>query len=126
MAGLELVLIFVGVVAAFLALNYFLVTKQEREEARLGIVRQPPEIDWSALSDERIQDALDKGNKIEAIKVYRELTGLGLKEAKDAIEYAQANPELVGEKKKRAAYDTMDAVICDMIQEGRIDEPIEF
>ena len=27
-----------------------------------------------------------KGNKIEAIKVYRELTGVGLKEAKDAVE----------------------------------------
>jgi ribosomal protein L7/L12 len=29
---------------------------------------------------------LRKGNKIEAIKVYREATGLGLKEAKDAVE----------------------------------------
>lgn len=29
---------------------------------------------------------LRKGNKIEAIKAYREVTGVGLKEAKDAIE----------------------------------------
>jgi ribosomal protein L7/L12 len=33
-----------------------------------------------------ITDALQKGRKIEAIKVYREATGLGLKEAKEFIE----------------------------------------
>jgi len=36
-------------------------------------------------SDPEIQDLLAKGNEIQAIKRYRELTGLGLKEAKDAI-----------------------------------------
>jgi len=34
--------------------------------------------------------ALQRGNKIEAIKLMRQLTGLGLKEAKDAVE---ASPE---------------------------------
>ena len=34
----------------------------------------------------KIQEALRRGNKIEAIKIYRELTGLGLAEAKDAID----------------------------------------
>ena len=33
-----------------------------------------------------IDEALDRGRKIEAIKLYREWTGLGLKEAKEAIE----------------------------------------
>ena len=37
----------------------------------------------------KVQDALRRGNKIEAIKVYLELTGLGLAEAKDAIEKAE-------------------------------------
>ena len=36
----------------------------------------------------QIQDALRRGNKIEAIKIYRELTGVGLAEAKEAIERA--------------------------------------
>jgi ribosomal protein L7/L12 len=36
-------------------------------------------------SDPEIQDLLAKGNEMQAIKRYRELTGLGLKEAKDAI-----------------------------------------
>jgi len=41
------------------------------------------------LGDEKIQamaDALAAGRKIEAIKLYREATGKGLKEAKDFID----------------------------------------
>ena len=33
-----------------------------------------------------VADALKKGNKIEAIRILREKTGLGMKEAKDAID----------------------------------------
>jgi large subunit ribosomal protein L7/L12 len=33
-----------------------------------------------------VVDAINAGNKIQAIKAYRERTGLGLKEAKDAVE----------------------------------------
>ena len=40
------------------------------------------------LLSPQIQDALRRGNKIEAIKIYREMTGVGLAEAKDAIERA--------------------------------------
>ena len=35
-----------------------------------------------------VQAALRNGNKIEAIKIYRQLTGVGLAEAKDAIDKA--------------------------------------
>jgi len=38
----------------------------------------------------RLQAALRSGNKIEAIKIYREMTNVGLKEAKDAVELMQA------------------------------------
>ncbi len=38
-----------------------------------------------------IADALRSGQKIEAIKLHREATGLGLKEAKDAIEAIEAD-----------------------------------
>jgi hypothetical protein len=37
----------------------------------------------------QVQDALRRDNKIEAIKIYRELTGVGLAEAKDAIDRAE-------------------------------------
>ena len=36
----------------------------------------------------QVQEALNRGNKIEAIKIYRELTGVGLAEAKQAIDRA--------------------------------------
>ena len=38
------------------------------------------------ITNPKLQEALRSGNKIEAIKIYRELTGLGLAEAKEAIE----------------------------------------
>ncbi len=34
----------------------------------------------------RIREALFRGNKLKAIKIYREISGLGLPEAKDAVE----------------------------------------
>jgi ribosomal protein L7/L12 len=37
----------------------------------------------------QVQDALRRGNKIEAIKIYRELTGVGLAEAKQAVDRAE-------------------------------------
>jgi ribosomal protein L7/L12 len=37
----------------------------------------------------QIQDALRRGNKIEAIKLYREMTGVGLAEAKAVIDKAR-------------------------------------
>ncbi len=37
----------------------------------------------------QIQDALRRGNKIEAIKLYREMTGVGLAEAKSAMDRAE-------------------------------------
>lgn len=37
----------------------------------------------------RIQDALFRGEKIEAIRIYREQTGVGLAEAKQAVEQVE-------------------------------------
>ncbi|OHD55165.1 MAG: hypothetical protein A2Y33_10625 [Spirochaetes bacterium GWF1_51_8] len=38
-----------------------------------------------------ISDLIRRGDKIEAIKRYREQTGMGLKEAKDAVEAMERN-----------------------------------
>lgn len=51
-----------------------------------------------------IQAAIFQGSKIEAIKLYRKATGLGLKEAKDAVEEMEAelrasSPEKFGARK---------------------------
>lgn len=39
---------------------------------------------------EQIRSLLLQGQKIEAIKIYREATGLGLKESKDAVEIVES------------------------------------
>jgi len=48
--------------------------------AHLGIREPEPEAPGAVLQE------LLAGRKIQAIKVYREATGVGLKEAKDAVE----------------------------------------
>ena len=54
---------------------------------RLGLEYSDPNSD--PIRSPEIQDALRRGNKIEAIKIYRELTGVGLAEAKEAIDRAE-------------------------------------
>jgi hypothetical protein len=54
---------------------------------RLNIEYADPNSD--PMLSPQIQDALRSGNKIEAIKIYRELTGVGLAEAKQAIHRAE-------------------------------------
>ena len=54
---------------------------------RLNIEYADPNSD--PVLSPQIQDALRRGNKIEAIKIYRELTGVGLAEAKQVIDRAE-------------------------------------
>ena len=54
---------------------------------RLNIEYADPNSD--PVFSPEIQEALRRGNKIEAIKLYRELTGVGLAEAKEAMDRAE-------------------------------------
>jgi ribosomal protein L7/L12 len=60
-------------------------------EERLKFLYERLNIDYADPSSDpirspQLQEALRRGNKIEAIKIYRELTGVGLAEAKQAID----------------------------------------
>jgi hypothetical protein len=57
-----------------------------------------------ALPD-NVQAVLRSGNKIEAIKLLREQTGLGLKEAKDWVEAVQAGKPRPAPASDRSAVD---------------------
>ncbi|MBL8062961.1 MAG: hypothetical protein JNK32_08090 [Anaerolineales bacterium] len=62
-------------------------------EARLDFLYKRLGIEYSDTPnaiDPRIIDLLRRGNKIEAIKIYRELTNTGLAEAKAAIDRIDA------------------------------------
>jgi ribosomal protein L7/L12 len=52
--------------------------------------RDPAEVAGDAINDPEIQDLLAKGNELQAVKRYRELTGTRLDEAKEAIERAKS------------------------------------
>jgi len=123
--ALECIVIGAVVVGGLLIWNYVAVSRQEARERVTGIASKPPEIDWSAISDPEIQDFIARDQKINAIKRYRELTGVGLKEAKDAIEFAEVHPEAAVGKKKKAAYDAPDAGIRDLVKEGEIERAVE-
>ena len=63
-------------------------------EDRLKFLYERLKIDYAdpvtdPIRSPQIQEALRRGNKIEAIKIYRELTGVGLAEAKQAIDRAE-------------------------------------
>lgn len=63
-----------------------------RVEAKLDTLLAQLDVKYDPVGDlpADVQDALDRGQKIEAIKRLRQATGLGLKEAKDRIDLASA------------------------------------
>jgi ribosomal protein L7/L12 len=77
--------------AEFLALK----SRISELEDKLQFLYRRLNIDYAdpnavSTSSPQIQEALRRGDKIEAIKIYRELTGVGLAEAKRAIDGMEA------------------------------------
>jgi ribosomal protein L7/L12 len=61
------------------------------EGAPVGAGAAPPRLAGGQAADPDILDLLARGNKIEAIRIYRErYRPRGLKEAKDAVEAIEA------------------------------------
>jgi hypothetical protein len=57
-----------------------------RLERKVDLILKHLEIDPNQGVDEKIMELMKSGQKIEAIKLYREQSGVGLKEAKDYVE----------------------------------------
>jgi len=57
-----------------------------RVERKLDMLLKQAGIDLAAKADKEVGDLLRAGNKIDAIRVYRELTGASLAEAKAHVE----------------------------------------
>ena len=69
-------------------------TRVAELEDRLQYLYKRLNIDYAAnpsAVDPRIVEYLKKGNKIEAIKIYREIQNVGLAEAKQAVERIEAS-----------------------------------
>src|SRR5919197_80456 len=92
----SLVVMFVSSAVVIVALSHWLATSRleprlKRLETDVRLIMEHlgvPSTTERALGEHgrRIDALLRRGRKIEAIKVYRELTGVGLKEAKDAVD----------------------------------------
>ena len=74
--------------------------REHTEAGRENLDGPPPmPLDPPRLSGDtraRIEDALRRREKIEAIKRLREATGLGLKEAKEQVERMERGPGRIG------------------------------
>jgi hypothetical protein len=57
-----------------------------RIEKKLDMILKALDLSWRDPLADEVQALLKQGRKIEAIKLYRERTGAGLKEAKEAVE----------------------------------------
>jgi ribosomal protein L7/L12 len=66
--------------------------------------------------EEEIRQLLDSGNKIQAIKVYREKTGAGLARAKDTVEALAAGGAFDGEAAGERV-STDDSELTDEVKE---------
>jgi large subunit ribosomal protein L7/L12 len=83
---------FVLIGAALLIIG-FVVGRVTAPRQRTTVTYEPPRSRASAKApsiDAGIEASLRAGNRIEAIRRYRELNGTGLKEAKDAVEALEA------------------------------------
>jgi hypothetical protein len=81
-------------------------------------------IDWeAALSDEVQMHLPDNANA--AVRAYRNITGIGLKDSQDIIAYLLAHPEAAPSKHKNAAAALSDEGIRDLLREGKTEEAIE-
>ncbi|KQU73634.1 MULTISPECIES: ribosomal protein L7/L12 [unclassified Rhizobacter] len=71
-----------------------------------------------------VVDALRRGNKIEAIKLLRDATGLGLSEAKDAVERVESGESPALQERVRSS--TMSPEIEAALQQGNKIEAIRL
>ena len=119
-------LIEIFVIVIFILIVFFFVwLLRGGDRQRMPVASDISQIDWSVFERDDVIQAISRGNKIEAIKIYRECTDQGLAESKFAVEYAIKHPESVKSGKGRIASNIpSDAGIRDLIAEGRIEEAI--
>jgi len=79
-----------------------------------------------ALSEAAIA-ALNRGDKVEAIKLVRQATGLGLKEAKDAVErYAAGESPFPSQARQSPDDEAMPLAAVSALQNGKLIEAIRI
>jgi ribosomal protein L7/L12 len=71
--------------------------------------------------------ALDAGNKLEAIKIVREATGLGLKEAKEAVErYVPGDPPYRPPERASPGSEVIPLAAVAALQNGKMIDAVKI
>lgn len=91
------------------------------ETVSLAFVPPPPPNAQSMIA--QIEAWVQRGNKINAIKAYREYTGVGLKMAKDVID-AIGRGDATGWQARLAAFDLEH--VRQLIREGRKSDAVSY
>lgn len=92
-----IIMLFAGGGAAYSILQPADKARMRRIEWKLDIIIRHLGIEYpdprtAAGLSESVRQLADAGNKIQAIKIHREQTGVGLREAKDAVEAYMNRP----------------------------------
>ena len=74
------------ILLAFLLARAFAGGNRDMIERQRAATFEPGSDHLTVLAQNDVQDAIARGRKIEAIKLVRERTGLGLKESKQLVE----------------------------------------
>lgn len=119
-------LLIIGSVAVALVLWIFLSDKAKVKVQRWDADEVESAIDWDVIRHPEIQQELEANRKINAIKRYRELTGCGLQEAKEVIEYVMQHGIPKKGKSPHSSVDIGDAGIRDLIAAGNIEEAVNI
>ncbi len=89
-------------------------------------LKAPPPGQPTLGADSSPEQLLRAGRKLEAIKRYRELTGVGLKEAKDAVEAMQSGPSTTLPPKSSLLRQVNDSEIEAQIRSGHLIDAIKL
>lgn len=89
-------------------------------------LRPPPPGQPTLTADASPEQLLRAGRKIEAIKRYRELTGVGLKEAKDAVEALESGRSATLPPKSALLRQVNDSEIEAQIRSGHLIDAIKL
>ena len=127
MMGLTAISLIVCVaVLGFMVLAALILWQQNRASGEPTLVAPPVPPATFASSEEEVRHWVKQGNKIQAIKVYRQATGVGLKEAKDAVEaFESGAPLAVPGSPLPPASNDLEGEISELLARGSKIEAIK-
>jgi ribosomal protein L7/L12 len=109
----------IGIASVLIAIIVSVSQSRKQSRPMLSAERYT-ELNSLLIDEEAIRDQLRSGNKIRAIKLYREQTGVGLKEAKDAVEMMEQGRQHMLFSEQAQMYRGDDAIEYMLISGNKI------